>query len=138
MEELRALFKLKRIHLLLLLPFIVATQCENDDFNSGFETEYVIENDLDSDLILLSANDPQIAISSKAGYSLSSVLNQTTESILPSESFSFSHVKLYKKENDDFILVYNQDPIDDSLWIYSETSENKYEYRLIITEELIN
>ena len=41
-------------------------------------------------------------------------------------------------ENDNFILVYEQNPIDDDLWVYSEPSENRFEYRLIITDATID
>jgi len=47
---------MKRIALILLLaPFLLATQCEDDE-NSGFETTYIIENDTGIDLYLLRAD----------------------------------------------------------------------------------
>lgn len=137
MKNLKKLFKEKTL-LLLLLPLIVATTCEDDDLNSGFETEYIIQNNSSINLILITELDTQITIESKTSYNFNSALNQTTDSISPSESFIFSNIKLYKAENGNFILVYDQDPIDDGLWIFSEPSENRYQYDLVITDDLIN
>lgn len=134
----KKVFKTKKILLFLLLPLIVATTCDDDDLNSGFETEYFIQNDSSIDLIFLTELDTQITIESQSSVGLTSNLNQTTDAITPSESFTFTRVKLYKEEDDNFILVYAQDPIDDSLWVFSEPSENRYTYKLIITDDLIN
>jgi hypothetical protein len=134
----KTLFKIKRLYLILLLPLIVATQCEDDDINSGFETEYIIQNDSDIALILFTEGGGQLPVASQSNLFVASNLNQTTNSITPSESNIFSNIKLYKMENDNFILVYEQNPIDDDLWVYSEPSENRFEYRLIITDATID
>ena len=138
MKKLKNVFKVKKIFLILLFPLIVATQCEDDDLNSGFETQYMIQNDSNIDLILFTEGGGQLPVASQSDLRVTSDLSQTTDPISPSESFIFSHIKLYKIENDNFIIAYNQDPIDDDLWVFSETSENRYEYRLIITDALID
>ena len=128
------LIKVKRRYLLFLLPLIVATQCEEDELSSGFQTEYIIQNDSNTNLILFREGFEQVVIENASNYQLGSELNQTTNEIAPSESFVFNSVKLYIEENENFILIYNQDPIDDSLWEFSEPSENRFTYRLTITD----
>jgi len=128
------LIKVKRRYLLFLLPLIVATQCEEDELSSGFQTEYIIQNDSNTNLILFREGFEQVVIESTSNYQLGSELNQTTNEIAPSESLVFNSVKLYIEENENFILIYNQDPIDDSLWEFSEPSENRFTYRLTITD----
>ncbi|MEN8884844.1 MAG: hypothetical protein ABF246_00485 [Winogradskyella sp.] len=128
------LIKVKRRYLLFLLPLIVATQCEEDELSSGFQTEYIIQNDSNTNFILFREGFEQVVIESASNYQLGSELNQTTNEIAPSESFVFNSVKLYIEENENFILIYNQDPIDDSLWEFSEPSENRFTYILTITD----
>ena len=134
----KRLFKVKRLFLLLLLPLIVATTCDDDDLSSGFQTEYFIQNDSSIDLIWFIEGGEQRPVASESDISIGSELNQTTNSILPSASFAVNNVKLYNMDTDDFILVYEQDPIDDALWLLTEPSENRFEYRLIVTDELLD
>lgn len=129
---------MKKIFLLLLLPLIVATTCEEDDLNSGFETEYIIQNDSSIDLILLQEGGFQTTIENGTSFLLASDLNQETNSINPSETFAFNTIKLYKTENDNFILAYKQEPINDDLWTFDEPVTNRYNYTLIITDDLLN
>ncbi|WP_400077934.1 hypothetical protein [Winogradskyella sp. R77965] len=134
----KKLVKIKKLYVLLLLPLIVATQCEDDDINSGFETEYIIQNDSSIDLILFSESNMQFPIDSQSNLVVGSNLNQITEPILPTESFVFNNIKLYKMVDDNFILAYGQDPIDDNLWVFNEPSENRYVYKLIITDNSLD
>ncbi len=129
---------MKKVFLILLLPLIVATTCEDDDLSSGFETEYIIENNSSIDLILLQEGNFQITIDSGASLTLATDLNQETNPISPNESFTFNSIKFYKKDNDNFILAYKQDPIDDSLWAFNEPVTNRYSYTLTLTDDLLN
>ncbi|MFK7833530.1 MAG: hypothetical protein AB8B52_09655 [Winogradskyella sp.] len=131
-------FRFKKLYLILLLPLIVATTCEDDDINSGFETEYFIQNDSSIDLVLFTEGGGQLPVPSEGELRVSGDLNQDAEPISPSESFIFSNIKLYKMDNEDFVLAYEQSPLDDALWIFSETSENRFAYRLIITDALLD
>ncbi len=132
-------FKVKRLFLVLLLPLIVATQCDDDDLsNSGFETQYIIQNDSSIDLILFTDGGGQLPVESESFLRVASDLNDTTDPITPSESFIFSNIKLYKVVDANFILTYEQNPIDDALWVFNEPTENRFEYRLIITDDLID
>jgi hypothetical protein len=134
---LKTLVKIKMLYLILLLPLILATTCEDDDINSGFETEYVLENDSSIDLILCSEGGRQTAIPSQSEISIGRDFNPTTNAIDPSESFVFGTIKLYKMDNNDFLLVYKQNPIQVNLWTFNEPTENRFEYRLTITDELL-
>ncbi len=135
----KRLFKVKRLFLVLLLPLIVATTCDDDDnINSGFESQYIIQNNSSIDLILFTEGGGQLPVASQSEFRVASDLNNTTDPITPSESFIFSNIKLYKMADSDFILTYEQNPIDDALWVFSEPNENRFEYRLIITDDLLD
>ncbi len=132
-------FKVKRLFLVLLLPLIVATQCDDDDLSiSGFETQYIIQNDSSIDLILFTDGGGQLPVASQSDLRVASDLNNTTNPITPAESFIFSNIRLYKMVDANFILTYEQDPIDDTLWVFNEPTENRYEYKLVITDDLID
>lgn len=135
----KRLFKVKRLFLVLLLPLIVDTQCDDDDLsNSGFETQYIIQNDSSIDLILFTDGGGQLPVASQSDFRVASDLNNTTNPITPAESFIFSNIRLYKMVDANFILTYEQDPIDDTLWVFNEPTENRYEYKLVITDDLID
>lgn len=127
---------MKKIYLIFLLPFLVATQCEEE--NTGFETNYLIQNNSSIDLLLLTEGDRFLEIESQSTVSIGSALNSETSPIPPSESIVFSNVKLYATDNYNFILVFIQDPVNDELWIFSEPLMNRYEYTLLITDDMIN
>lgn len=129
---------MKRLFLLLLAPLLMATTCEDDFDNSGFETTYFIKNDSSTDLFILSDGDRLIAVGAQSTLSIGSDLSAATEPIVPSESSIFSEIKLYKMENEDFILVYGQNPINDSLWEFDEPTVNRYEFTLLITAGIID
>lgn len=129
---------MKRVSLLLLLPFLVSFQCEDDFDNSGFETTYLIQNDSNTDLFLLNNQNSFVDVESQSEISVGSTLNSETEPVIPSESFVFEDIKLYKTEGGDFILVYEQVPLDDEIWILNEPSVNRFEYTLIITDDLLD
>lgn len=128
---------MRKYSYLLLLPLLVAMQCE-DDINSGFETIYIIENTTATNLLLLNDSGSFIDVNSGSETTIGSTLNSETSAILPSEAFIFSAVKLYVNDNNNFILVYDQDPLNDELWTLDETEMNRFEYKLVITEDLIN
>ncbi|WP_296314871.1 hypothetical protein [Winogradskyella sp. UBA3174] len=69
---------------------------------------------------------------------VASDLNDTTDPITPSESFIFSNIKLFKTVDANYILTYDQDPIHNDLWIFNEPTKNRYEYKLIITDDVLD
>ena len=129
---------MKKFVLVLLAPFLMATQCEDDFDNSGFETSYLIQNNSNTDLFLLDETDSFTLIKANAILTIATALNLTTHPIKPSESLIFTGVSLYKKENDDFILSYRQSPLSDGSWELREPQINRFEYTLLITDQLID
>ncbi|WP_350286015.1 hypothetical protein [uncultured Croceitalea sp.] len=128
---------MRRLLALLLAPLLMATQCEDDFDNSGFETSYIIQNDSNTVLFLLNREESFIEIQRRSELSFGSDLNSETNPIAPSESLVFDEIKLYKKENENFIFVYGQSPLEDTTWMLDEPVMNRYEYRLVITDVLI-
>lgn len=123
---------MKRIFLILLFPFLVAFQCE-DDVDTGFETTYIIQNDSGTDLFFLDGQQRFIEVPSQSELSIASALKNEASPILPTEAFLFSEIKLYRSENDNFILSYSQDPLENGLWALTEPQVNRFEYTLVIT-----
>ena len=128
---------MKRLLVLLFAPLLMATQCEDDFDNSGFETSYIIQNDSNTVLFLLNGEETFIEIQRQSELNFGSDLNSETNPIAPSESLVFDEIKLYKKENENFIFVYGQSPVEDATWMLDEPVTNRYEYRLVITDTLI-
>ncbi|MGN7514354.1 MAG: hypothetical protein ACTHOM_08255 [Allomuricauda sp.] len=129
---------MKKVFLLLLFPFLMAFQCEDDFVDSGFETSYSIENSTDTDLFLIDDSNQITEIAKQSSITIGATLNTETISVMPSESFLFESIKIYSSENDDFFLRYEQNPIDDESWILREPMENVFEYTLIITDQLLD
>ena len=127
----------KVLFLLLVAPLLMATQCDDDFVNSGFVTTYFIQNGSGGDLLLLSDSGNFIEIPDQAVTEIGSELNATTEAIVPSASNSFNQIRIYRLENENFILVYQQNPIQDDLWSLAEPDQNVFEYTLNITADLI-
>ena len=124
---------MKKIFLILLFPFLVAFQCD-DDVDSGFETTYLVQNDSSTNLFLLNESGQFIEINSQTDIAVGSDLNSVTEPIPPAESFLFNSIKLYRSENENFILAYSQEPLEDGLWSLTEPVMNRFEYTLVITD----
>jgi hypothetical protein len=127
----------KLIYLLLLFPILVSFQCE-DDLDTGFETSYVIQNDLNIALYFLNDGNAFVEIPSAGAVTIGSVLNPETSPITPSEAAVFEQIRLYIQEGEDFTLVYTQDPLDDPQWTFDEPEVNRYEYTLVITADKLD
>lgn len=130
--------KIKKIWVILLLPLLMSFQCDEDIIDDSFQTNLVIQNDSSFDLVLevvpynisqlLSQNNTYIdGSSSENGF------------ILPSEFEFLESIKLYKRnEDEDLILVYEQTPIIDSLWVINESTTKDVDHILIIDDETID
>ncbi len=128
---------MKKKFLLLLVPFLLAFQCDEEEL-SGFETNYLLQNDTSSDLFYLSENDNFIAVESQSRFSFGSSLNPVASPISPADSELFSAIKLYVLTGADYVLVYSQEPIGDEAWGLTELETNRFEYRLTITDSDID
>ncbi|MEM8928560.1 MAG: hypothetical protein AAGC45_10180 [Bacteroidota bacterium] len=128
---------MRKICFVLLLPLLFAFQCEEDDL-SGFETSYFIQNETNTSLFFFGFENRLIEIDAQTAVLFRSDLNSETLPIRPSETIEFSTIQLFKNVDSDFILSYEQAPIDDNLWLFEEPSENRFEYTLVVTDELID
>ncbi|MCX2718032.1 hypothetical protein [Lentiprolixibacter aurantiacus] len=128
---------MKRIFLILLFPFLVAFQCD-DDVDTGFETTYIIRNDSSTDLYFLDSQERFVGLPGQSELSIGSALKNEASPLLPSESFVFNDIRLYRSENGNFILSYQQDPVEDEIWSLTEPSINRFEYTLVITDVDLN
>lgn len=128
---------MKKICFVLLLPLLLSFQCEEDDL-SGFETSYFIQNETNTPLFFFGFENRLIEINPQTSVLFRSDLNGETLPIQPSENIEFSNIELFKNVDSDLILTYEQEPIDDALWLFNEPSENRFEYTLVISQELID
>lgn len=115
----------------------MATQCEDDFDNTGFETQYLLRNTTELNLFYLSPSGSLIDFEAQSILNIANDLNPDTEPIPPSQTFIFDEIRLFNQINGDFILVYEQSPLNDDLWSFKEPSMNRFEYELIITDDLI-
>lgn len=123
---------------IVLLPFLFAFQCDEEAMIPDFATNYVIKNDSGIDLMLLYESNYFVEIGTQTEITFATDFNSTANPVVPSTTASFNGIKLYKKNNDNFILSYVQDPIDDDLWIFREPFADRYEFRLTITDDMLD
>lgn len=126
---------MKKLLLVLLLgPLLMATQCEDDD-EVFLINEYYIQNNTSVELVFLSLDENQIPIPVNSR----EILDGATENLLPSNNPDITDIKLYTTNaNNSITLVYEQNPINDDLWVFSENSNGDVSYTLTITDADLN
>lgn len=129
---------MKKLFLLVLFPFLMSFQCEDDFENSGFETSYKIQNNSNMDLFYIDEYNQISQIAKQSSSIIGFTLNNETIPVMPTASLRFEAIKLYSLVNEDYILRYQQTPVDDNLWVLTEPFENAFEYTLIITGQLLD
>lgn len=129
---------MKKLFLLVLFPFLMSFQCEDDFENSGFETSYKIQNNSNMDLFYIDEYNQISQITKQSSSIIGFTLNNETIPVMPTASLRFEAIKLYSLENEDYILRYQQTPVNDNLWVLTEPLENVFEYTLIITDQLLD
>ena len=122
----------------MLFPFLMSFQCEDDFENAGFETSYKIQNNSNVDLFYIDESNQIWQIAKQSSSIIGSTLNNETIAVMPTASLLFEAIKLYASENGDYVLRYQQTPVDDELWVLSEPLENVFEYTLVITDQLLD
>ena len=118
---------MKKVFLLMLFPFLMSFQCEDDFENAGFETSYKIQNNSNVDLFYIDDSNQISQIPKQSSSIIGSTLNNETIAVMPTASLLFETIKLYASENGDYVLRYQQTPVDDELWVLSEPLENVFE-----------
>ena len=119
---------MKKVFLLMLFPFLMSFQCEDDFENAGFETSYKIQNNSNVDLFYIDESNQISQIAKQSSSIIGSTLNNETIAVMPTASLLFETIKLYASENGDYVLRYQQTPVDDELWVLSEPLENVFEF----------
>lgn len=114
-------------YLFVTIILMMSIDCDRYEY-SGFTTAYIIVNESPDDIFYFN-NSSLSLIKSSRELEIGTMLNNETEIILPSEYFH--KIKIYKLINDDYVLFYEQNPIDNNLWESSEISENNFECKLI-------
>ncbi len=124
---------MKKLFLLLLVPLLMATQCEDDE--DVIVTDFFIQNNTGSDLVYISSENNQFTIESQSNQFIATgTISDRTQ--LPSESPAFDVIRLFRSSpnNNNLILVYEQNPIQDELWSLNEISSLNFEYTIIVTD----
>lgn len=103
-----------------------------------FHTNLVVQNDSSMVLTLEIVPDNIFLLPIQDSAYIDS--NSSTEGfILPSEFEFLESIRLYSSDEDDnLILVYQQNPIDDELWVINESTTRDVDHILNITDELLN
>jgi hypothetical protein len=129
---------MKKIFLILLMaPLLMATQCDEDD-EILFQTEFVIQNDSNTDLTITVDPDIELALERQSGLPVW-VAFDARAAITPTENTNITEIKLYKKDDEgNEVLAYDQDPIVNNLWVFTEDTPGDYKYTLVITDDLLD
>lgn len=128
---------MKKLLILVFAPLLMATQC-NEDMDPIFATEFYIQNNASVDILYLTQDAQEVLIKPNSRKSIAFDTNTTESSILPSENSIFNSVTLFKSDgNGTMINAYEQDPINNELWVLHDSGSLDFEYTLYITNYLI-
>lgn len=120
-----------------MAPLLMATQCDEDD-EILFQTEFVIQNDSNTDLTITVDPDIELALERQSGLPVW-IAFDARAAITPTENTNITEIKLYKKDDEgNEVLAYDQDPIVNNLWVFTEDTPGDYKYTLVITDDLLD
>lgn len=129
---------MKKLFIVLLIPLLMATQCDDDKI-LNYQTSYFIENNSSIDLILVTEDNTEIVIESQTNYQIGNDIRDSNIAVMPSENNLFNSLELYKLDpNDNLILAYQQEIINDDLWLFDDSGISLYQYTLVLTDDLID
>lgn len=127
---------MKKLLLLFLVPLLMSTQCESD-IDPTFSTEFFVQNISDQDLIYFTFEGREILIKSQS-HQFIAVSSNTISFVKPSENKAFDHILLYRKDSSgNLTMIYEQNPIVDSLWTFEKLSTYEANFTLFINNELL-
>ena len=69
---------------------------------------------------------------------MASDLNQANAAITPEDSDQLETLKLYELIEGNYVLYYEQDPIDNALWDVGEPTVDNFKFTLILEEIVID
>lgn len=109
--------------------------CSN---TANFNTNYLVQNDSSTDIILTIDNGVQRQIKRKSNWFISNT-NHCDSIVIPSKNNTFKSLQIHKGDaQNNLILIYEHEKILDSMWNLNEKSNNEFEYTLIITDDLFD
>jgi hypothetical protein len=120
---------------ILMTKYYNGTQGEKDP---SFRTDYFIQNNSSIDIILTIDRRGQRLIE-RQSKELVGISAHCGSVVIPSENTAFKNIRINKGDaQNNLIMIYEQEPILDSLWTFSEESIYDFKYTLIITDELLD
>jgi len=97
-------------------------------------TDYIVQNNSSLDLILTIDEGVQRKISRNSNF-LIGTSDHCESDLIPSENDLFKSIHIHKGDvNNNLVLLYTHNPIQDSMWIKHEKSNNNFEYTLEIND----
>jgi hypothetical protein len=122
-------------YILLILPILFSFQCEEDINEDLFQTNLVITNNSSIDLVLETDNNIISTIETQDSQYIEGYSSEAGFA-MPSDIPTISSIKMYSRdENQNLILVYDQSPLVDNLWIINESTTMDVDHVLVITDE---
>jgi len=111
------------------------TGCANTPI---FKTDYLVQNDSSIEIILTIDNGVQRHIKRKSNWLVGNT-NHCESVLIPSENTAFESIQIHKGDaENNLILIYEQEPILDSMWSLNKKSKHDFKYTLVITDELLD
>lgn len=128
---------MKRIYvcLILILPALISFQCEEDNPGELYNTNLVVSNESSFSLLLETSPNTIFSLPLEEAQYIAGFSSEDGF-IKPSAFTSIDWIKLYKKDkNENLTLVYEQNSLNDELWIINQSLEKNVDHVLIISDE---
>jgi hypothetical protein len=116
---------------------LFAIQCE-DDVLPLFQTLYTVQNNSSLDLYYINPDTEFLLIPNQSKFIVASDLNQDNAAISPEASDQLETLKLYELIEGNYVLYYEQDPIDNALWDVGEPTVDNFKFTLTLEEIVID
>ena len=128
---------MKKLCFLIFIPLLFAIQCE-DDVLPLFQTLYTVQNNSSLDLYYINPDTEFLLIPNQSKFIVASDLNQANTAITPEDSDQLETLKLYELIEGNYVLYYEQDPIDNALWDVGEPTVDNFKFTLTLEEIVID
>jgi hypothetical protein len=116
---------------------LFAIQCE-DDVLPLFQTLYTVQNNSSLDLYYINPDTEFLLIPNQSEFIVASDLNQDDTAITPEDSDQLETLKLYELIEGNYVLYYEQDPINNTLWDVGEPTVDNFKFTLTLEEIVID
>ena len=130
---------MKKLCFLIFIPLLFAIQCEDDVLSDPlFQTLYTVQNNSSLDLYYINPDTEFLLIPNQSKFIVASDLNQANTAITPEDSDQLETLKLYELIEGNYVLYYEQDPIDNALWDVGEPTVDNFKFTLTLEEIVID